>query len=285
MENPEDDYANAFDHVHDDSFMFNVKNLGQVKHTKMMMKRAKHCLALTVDPKDPYNQLILAIGGIYVTHRQDLFYKKTIQTFHDTNLVEYYSIKSQKWETYNSKLSLPRYSAAACSIKDYVYVVGGHKISQPSKFINTIERCHKNIPSSYFQVITVKQRLVNLSVQNQLAFPLPDDNGILILACQGNDASTNEGFFIDLKQMEMKVSKFGYQVGPINHWHNSCEIYERRLNFLTEQQQILRFETQSCEWSLIELAEVTQHKNNKSAQSNSFVNEYKIYEDGSHHYY
>lgn len=83
--------------------------------------------------------------------------------------------------------------------------------------------------------------------------PLPEDKGILILASDMKDPRINDGYFIDLKEKKIKESKFEYSIGTVNHWHNSYFLYEKRINFITDLLQILRFEIQSCEWSLFDL--------------------------------
>jgi hypothetical protein len=64
-----------------------------------------------------------------LTYYRDLFKKATTQTLHDIESVEFFSLKSNKWEVYNARLSIGRHSAAACCIKEYLYVIGGHKVS------------------------------------------------------------------------------------------------------------------------------------------------------------
>lgn len=97
-----------------------------------------------------------------------------------------------------------------------------------------MERCHKSIPSSLFERINVKQNFVDLHINNILAYPLKEDKGILIISSSTENEWDNQGFFIDLKSNEMKASKFQYSIGPINDWKNSSNIYEQRINFLTE---------------------------------------------------
>ena len=109
------------------------------------------------DPKNKYNSLILAIGGITVTNRKDPYLKKITQTITDLASVEYFSITDSKWERYNAGLEIARHEASASYLGDYIYVIGGHTVSQPKKFINTIERCHKTVRSSHFERINIKQ--------------------------------------------------------------------------------------------------------------------------------
>jgi hypothetical protein len=108
-------------------------------------------------------------------------------------------------------------------------VIGGHTVGQPDKFINTIERCHKAVPSPHFERISIRQREVDLWIQGILSVAINEDNGILILTAspsvRGNPPH-NDAYFIDLKSMEMKPSKFRFNVGPINDWKNSYTSYE-----------------------------------------------------------
>ena len=78
---------------------------------------------------------------------------------HDTDSVEFYSLGTKTFQRYNAKLCIARNQASACFIEDYVYVVGGHTVKHPNKFINTIERCHKSVPSSYFEQVRVRQTI------------------------------------------------------------------------------------------------------------------------------
>jgi len=64
LENPEDTCSKELDRAFDDCYIFDVKKQECLVHCKMTKKRAKHCIAMTQDPKDPYNKLVLAIGGI-----------------------------------------------------------------------------------------------------------------------------------------------------------------------------------------------------------------------------
>ena len=62
--------------------------------------------------------------------------------------------------------------------------------------------------------------------------------------------------FLDTKANEMKILNFHSQVGSIHHWHGSCSKYKKYKAFLTDELQILRFDNQTYDWSLQELAEV-----------------------------
>lgn len=67
VENPEEEdftLTSQFDKTHEVSFEFNVKYGKCLVQAKMTEKRAKHCLAMVEDPKNAYNKLVLAIGGI-----------------------------------------------------------------------------------------------------------------------------------------------------------------------------------------------------------------------------
>ena len=87
-ENPEDIHKSPqFDYAYDTSFMFDVKRKVRDEEItskdmgvcmgeyKMVEKRAKHCMTIVQDPHDSYNKLIIAIGGINITHYRDLFKK------------------------------------------------------------------------------------------------------------------------------------------------------------------------------------------------------------------
>lgn len=124
---------------------------------KMNEKRAKHCLVMVEDPRDAYNKLVLAIGGITVRCKRDPYLKRTTQRHVDLASVEYFSLKERKWERFNAKLQIARHQASASYINGYIYVIGGHTVDFPDKFINTIERCHKSVPSSNFERINIKQ--------------------------------------------------------------------------------------------------------------------------------
>lgn len=80
------------------------------------------------------------------------------------DLVEFYSLKEGNWKTFNAKLTILRLSASACYYKDYIYVIGGHNLKHPDKFINTIERCHKSGHQSFFEVMSIHSNTVNLSI-------------------------------------------------------------------------------------------------------------------------
>ena len=86
--------------------------------------------------------------------------------------------------------------------------------------------------------------------------PLPDDNGIMILSSHVDDPRINQGFFLDVRNREMKESNFTEDIGAINHWQTSCAPYKQITAYLTEELQILRFDHQACAWSTQELAEV-----------------------------
>jgi hypothetical protein len=94
-------------------------------------------------------------------------------------------------------------------------------LEQPKKFINTIERCHKNVPSSLFERLSIKQREVDLSVQGLLSVPINEDRGILIITASADYEPYNEAYFIDLHSFELKPSKFRFSIGPISDWKSS----------------------------------------------------------------
>ena len=93
-------------------------------------------------------------------------------------------------------------------------------------------------------------------IQNNITLPLDEDSGILILSQHSESAIFNQGMFLDTKSNEMKISKFHSQVGNIHHWHGACSKYKKYTAFLTDELQILRFDNQTYDWSLQELAEV-----------------------------
>lgn len=70
----------------------------------MTEKRAKHCLAMMEDPKNPFNKLILAIGGISIIYNKDPYTKTKTQKYKDLSTVESYSIQDGNWERYNAHL-------------------------------------------------------------------------------------------------------------------------------------------------------------------------------------
>jgi hypothetical protein len=112
VENPEEEDAammQQFDKTHDESFEFNVKHGKCLVKAKMTEKRAKHCLAMVEDPKNSFNKLILAIGGIQVGYRRDPYLKQTKQRVKDLASVEFFSLNDKKWERYNAKLQIARH--------------------------------------------------------------------------------------------------------------------------------------------------------------------------------
>ena len=66
----------------------------------------------------------------------------------------------------------------------------------------------------------------------------------------------NQGFFVDLRNNAMKKSKFFHQIGPINHWQNSCTKHKKFTAYLTEELSLLRFDHQTCDWSTVELGHI-----------------------------
>jgi hypothetical protein len=268
--------SQQFEYAFADAFELNVKLGKLVTHSFMNEKRAKHCLCLYQDPHNIYNKFILAIGGVTITYKKDPYQKRTYQITTDLNTIECFSFETKKWDRFNAKLQIARHSASTCYLHDFIYVIGGHTVEQPNKFINTIERCHKLVPSSHFERLNIRQPEVDFNILGQLSVPIPENNGILILTASdpslvkdrfknckriikrsGNDGEpVNHGYFVDLKAMELKKSKFDFSLGPITSWHNSYALYEQRFNFLTERLQVLRFENHSCEWSLFDIPEV-----------------------------
>jgi len=134
-----------------------------------------------------------------------------------------------------------------------VYVIGGHSLKAPGKFINTLERCHKSVPSSRFERISIKQPEVDLWIEGILSVSISEDKGILVLTASPDAEPYNSAFFVDLRTFELKPSKFRFSLGPICDWKCSFNSHEQRLNFLTERLQILRFENHTCEWTLFDV--------------------------------
>ena len=107
-----------------------------------------------------------------------------------------------------------------------MYVIGGHTLTSPGKFINTIERCHKTVPSSHFERISIRQPDVDLWIEGLLSVPISEDKGILILTASPDAEPVNHAYFIDLRTFELKPSKFRYPLGSITDWKCSYQSYE-----------------------------------------------------------
>jgi hypothetical protein len=156
-ENPEDPAMSPqFDYCFAGTYEFNVKHGKCLSKAFMTEKRAKHCLAMYEDPANPYNKLVLAIGGVSVAYIKDPYKKQTRQRVSDLSTIDCYSLESKQWTRFNAKIQIARHSASASYIKDYIYVIGGHTVDLPHKFINTIERCHKSVPSSNFERLNIR---------------------------------------------------------------------------------------------------------------------------------
>jgi hypothetical protein len=85
-----------------------------------------------------------------------VFKKKKIQTVYDTDLVEFFDFYTKKWEVFDARLARARHGAAACELKGYIYVVGGHTVELPKQYINSIERCSTKASQSSFDLIDLK---------------------------------------------------------------------------------------------------------------------------------
>lgn len=94
-------------------------------------------------------------------------------------------------------------------------------MSSPGKFINTIERCHKTVPSSNFERISLRQPEVDLWIEGLLAVPISEDKGILIITASPDPEPLNNAYFIDLRSFELKPSKFRQSLGSITDWKSS----------------------------------------------------------------
>ena len=108
----------------------------------MSQSRAKHFSCIIADPKDPTIAYAVAAGGYYIKTHVDLFLKKTTQTYHDSNQVELFNFKTEKWKIFSAQLCIARHQGTICNLNRYLYVIGGHRLEHPTEFINSIERCH-----------------------------------------------------------------------------------------------------------------------------------------------
>ena len=54
----------------------------------MEVARAKHFSCIYVDPNDPTNRIAVAAGGITISTSIDLFLKRKIQSYVDSDVVE-----------------------------------------------------------------------------------------------------------------------------------------------------------------------------------------------------
>lgn len=84
-------------------------------------------------------------------------------------------------------------------------------------------------------MLRINYNRLDLRIQTLLALPLPEDNGIMIVSDHSEVPYMNQGFFIDLKQNQVKLFKFFHQVGPITHWQSSCSKHKRYTAFITEE--------------------------------------------------
>ena len=86
--------------------------------------------------------------------------------------------------------------------------------------------------------------------------PLEKENAIYILRHDtGLMDSTNWNVF-EAKRNRIQRSKCTIQVDPVLHWQNACAQYKNYTVYLTEGLRVLRFDHQTCEWSIIDLAEI-----------------------------
>lgn len=83
----------------------------------------------------------------------------------------------------------------------------------------------------------------------------------------------------------MKISKFNEAVGSINHWAGSHTEYKNMTVFLTEQLEVLRFDHQTCDWSLINISTmqwVSEPEQAFIAANSALDTQAEVKEDGSH---
>ena len=99
MENPEDPAGSeSLIHAHAETYEFDAKHGRLIMDgVKMTERRAKHCLLMMPDPSNSYNKLIIVIGGVTVKDRKNPYTKKTVQSYHDLDSVEYFSLAERKW--------------------------------------------------------------------------------------------------------------------------------------------------------------------------------------------
>jgi hypothetical protein len=142
--------------MHNDGFIFDVKNQKYERHTRMLLPRAKHCSCLFTDPKEPANKLVLVAGGITETTKVDSLQKRKTQSLADTDLIEYFNFRTWKWDLFNARLTIARHSAAAVEVNGSIYVVGGHTVALPDQYINSIERYNTKANASCFEILDVK---------------------------------------------------------------------------------------------------------------------------------
>ena len=222
----------------------------------MQQARARHFSCIYIDPKDPTNKIAIAAGGVKIKRKVDIFLKKKSQQFEDLNSVEYFDFNIGDWNTFNAKLSIARHQASICELKGVLYVIGGHKVELPNEFICSIERCPVRCLQSTFSLLRINYSGLDLRIQTLMAMPLHEDKGIMIVSDHSEIANMNQGFFVDLKSNSMKCSKFFHQVGPVNHWQNSCTKHKKFTAYLTEELNLLRFDHQTCDWSTVELGHI-----------------------------
>jgi hypothetical protein len=136
--------------------MFDVKKEKfKAVESKMKQHRCKHFSSVVQHPTDPTINYAVVAGGCYITTHNDLFLKKKSQSFKDSNLVELFNFKTEKWKVFSAHLCIPRHHASICTLNGFMYVIGGHKLDLPNEFINSIERCHISALQSSFDLINV----------------------------------------------------------------------------------------------------------------------------------
>lgn len=188
-----------------------------------------------MDPVDPTNRLVFAISGVVIKTHTNLYSKKRTQTYHDSDLVEYFDLKTNSWNVFNATLCIPRHSAAACELNGFIYVVGGHKIELPNAYIHSVERCSVNAKQSSFDLINIDYERETIRARNVLCMSLPEDNGIIILSHHQDFDNVNQGFFLDINRKRVKKSRFNHRVGAITSWQNSKGTFKNMTAYLTEE--------------------------------------------------
>jgi hypothetical protein len=126
-----EDQYNLEESVLPNAVVINIKTKKLVKSSKMARERSNHTITLSQNMGHSLTKKVFVAGGVYMTYYKNIHMRTPKVQEHNSDLVEFYDFYSQSWDSFGSKLSIPRHNASLIYFEGYLWLIGGETLKQP----------------------------------------------------------------------------------------------------------------------------------------------------------